>query len=118
MLRPYSYLSNLKIWDYYTTEDLAHGPSYDIEIVHREIRQNEDSESLELMGQQQRKIINGCYDNVMIQQPDHFCWQFQVKMKFKPIYFSLIVKQVLATYLNHSQVHFLQLKVLVSYEES
>ncbi|XP_060586000.1 myotubularin-related protein 5-like, partial [Ruditapes philippinarum] len=77
VLRPYSYLSNLKLWDYYTTEDLAHGPSYDIEIVHREIRQNEDSESLEMMGQQQRKIINGCYDNVMIQQPDHFCWQYQ-----------------------------------------
>ncbi|XP_053384706.1 myotubularin-related protein 13-like isoform X1 [Mercenaria mercenaria] len=77
VLRPYSYLSNLKIWDYYTVEDLAHGPSYDIEIVHREITQNEDSESLELMGQQQRKVINGCYDNVMLQEPDHFCWQFQ-----------------------------------------
>ncbi|KAL4225636.1 ARS-binding factor 1 [Mactra antiquata] len=77
VLRPYSNLSNLKIWDYYTTEDLAHGPSYDIEVVQKEIRQNEDQESVELLGQSQRKIVNGCYDSVMLQQPDYFQWQFQ-----------------------------------------
>ena len=78
MLRPYSNLSNLQIWDYYTTEDLAHGPSYDIEVTQKEIRQNEDTDTLEVIGQHQRKVVNACYDNVMLQQPDQFQWQFQV----------------------------------------
>ena len=78
VLRPYSNLSNLKIWDYYLTEDLAHGPSYDIEVTQREIRQNEDQEPVETIGQPRRKVVNGCYDNILIQQPDNFQWQFQV----------------------------------------
>ena len=78
VLRPYSNLSNLKIWDYYLIEDLAHGPSYDIEVTQREIRQNEDQEPVETIGQPRRKVINGCYDNILIQQPDNFQWQFQV----------------------------------------
>ena len=81
VLRPYSNLSNLKIWDYFVTEDLAHGPSYDIEAAQREIRQNEDHEPVETIGQSLRKVVNGCYDNIMIQQPDHFQWQFQVNWK-------------------------------------
>ena len=78
VLRPYSNLSNLKIWDYFLTEDLAHGPSYDIEVTQREIHQNEDQEPVETIGQPRRKVVNGCYDNIMIQQPDNFQWQFQV----------------------------------------
>lgn len=77
VLRPYSNLSNLKIWDYYVTEDLAHGPSYDIEVTQREIRQNEDQEPVETIGQPRRKVVNVCYDNILIQQPDNFQWQFQ-----------------------------------------
>ena len=78
VLRPYSNLSNLKIWDYFTTEDLAHGPSYDIEVATKEIKQNEDTDTLEVVGEQVRKVINGCYDNIGLQEPDHFQWQFQV----------------------------------------
>ncbi|XP_052797634.1 myotubularin-related protein 13-like isoform X4 [Mya arenaria] len=83
VLRPYSNLSNMKIWDYYLTEDLAHGPSYDIEVAQREISQNEDTDSLEMPGHMVRKIINGCYDNIMLQQPDHFQWQFQEILKLE-----------------------------------
>lgn len=80
VLRPYSNLANLKVWDYYLTEDLAHGPSYDIEVVNREIRQNEEHEMIEGLGLERRKIINGCYDNILLKQPDFFRWQLQVRL--------------------------------------
>jgi len=78
VLRPYSNLANLKIWEFYTCEDLAHGPSYDIEVAHREMSQNEDTDTVETPGQVIRRVINGCYDNILLQEPDFFQWQFQV----------------------------------------
>ncbi|XP_041365406.1 myotubularin-related protein 13-like [Gigantopelta aegis] len=75
VLRPYSNISNLKIWDYYLGEDLANGPSYDIEVANRELRQNEDQES-EAMEISRRKILSGCYDNIMLQEPNFFEKQF------------------------------------------
>jgi hypothetical protein len=80
VLRPYSNLSNLHVWDYFLTEDLAHGPSYDIDIVHKEIRQNEDPDLVEGLGPRRRKVVNGCYDNIMLQQPGLFRYQFQVSV--------------------------------------
>ena len=44
VLRPYSNLANLVIWDYYTQEDLAHGPSYDFESVSKEMREMEEQQ--------------------------------------------------------------------------
>ncbi|XP_050410421.1 myotubularin-related protein 13 isoform X2 [Patella vulgata] len=76
VMRPYSNISNLKIWNYFLNEDLCHGPSYDIELVIQELRQNEDQEA-EAMGIVKRKILNGCYDNIMLQQPNYFRLQFQ-----------------------------------------
>ena len=82
VLRPYSNISNLKLWDYYFSEDLAHGPSYEIETVHKEIQLNEE-ESSETGGQQKvRRIVNGCYDNVFLKQPDVFIQKLQVSEKF------------------------------------
>lgn len=78
VLRPYSNLANLKIWDYYVTEDLAHGPSYDIEVVAKELRLNEDVDITTGLPPQKRKIVNGCYDNVPLQEPDIYSWQLQV----------------------------------------
>ncbi|XP_052225213.1 myotubularin-related protein 13-like isoform X3 [Dreissena polymorpha] len=83
VLRPYSNLANLKVWDYFTTEDLAHGPSYDIEVAQKELSQNEETETLEMLGQHTRRVVNGCYDNVMLQQPDYFQWQFQEIQKLE-----------------------------------
>ncbi|XP_048241880.1 myotubularin-related protein 13-like isoform X3 [Haliotis rufescens] len=76
VLRPYSNISNLRIWDYYLAEDLAHGPTFDMEVVSKEIRQNEDQEA-EAMGISRRKILNACYDSVMLQEPNYFHGQFQ-----------------------------------------
>lgn len=33
VLRPYSNVSNLKVWDFYTEETLAEGPPYDWELA-------------------------------------------------------------------------------------
>ncbi|ESO95293.1 hypothetical protein LOTGIDRAFT_232003 [Lottia gigantea] len=76
VMRPYSNISNLKIWSYYLNEDLCHGPSYDIELVNQELHQSEDNEA-EAMGIVKRKILNGCYDNILLQEPNYFRFQFQ-----------------------------------------
>ncbi|KAK3103033.1 hypothetical protein FSP39_015926, partial [Pinctada imbricata] len=77
VLRPYSQISNLKVWDYYFSEDLAHGPSYEIDIVHKEIMLNEEEASDRVGQQKQRRIVNGCYDNVLLKQPDVFMQKLQ-----------------------------------------
>ncbi|XP_022319345.2 myotubularin-related protein 13-like isoform X2 [Crassostrea virginica] len=72
VLRPYSNISNLRIWDYYLLEDLAHGPAYEIETTNKEIQISEE-EKTDSSGQPLlRKIVNGCYDNVLLQQPNAF----------------------------------------------
>ena len=77
MLRPYSNLSNLRIWDHYLGEDLANGPSYDIEVATREYRQNDDQEA-DVTEISRRKILSACYDNMMFQEPNFFEKQFMV----------------------------------------
>ncbi|XP_052823707.1 myotubularin-related protein 13 isoform X6 [Octopus bimaculoides] len=77
VLRPYSNLQNLVIWNYFLNEDLAHGPSYDIEIMGREMRPNDNEQDADLTPHRRRKIINGCYDNILVQEPNFFSWEFQ-----------------------------------------
>ena len=79
VLRPYSNLSNLKIWEYYLSEDLAHGPSFEIDITAKEIQLNEE-EITDNMPQTTRKVVNGCYDNINIQEPNVFVWNLQVSI--------------------------------------
>ncbi|XP_048780687.1 myotubularin-related protein 13-like isoform X2 [Ostrea edulis] len=72
VLRPYSNISNLRIWDFFLNEDLAHGPAYEIETTNKEIQISEE-ERTDSSGQPlMRKIVNGCYDNVILQQPNVF----------------------------------------------
>jgi len=71
VLRPYSNISNLKLWDYYMKEDLAHGPSYDFEAVAREMKMLEEQDMVDgPMTSNTRRIVNACYDNVDQQQPE------------------------------------------------
>nr|KAG5695682.1 hypothetical protein BaRGS_022359 [Batillaria attramentaria] len=79
VLRPYSNISSLEVWDYYLTEDLAHGPSYDVELAESELRQNTDMlpDSAAATADGRRVIINSCYDNITLQQPDYFRHQFR-----------------------------------------
>lgn len=66
------------IWNYFLNEDLAHGPSYDIEIMGREMHPNDNEQDADLTPHRRRKIINGCYDNILVQEPNFFSWEFQV----------------------------------------
>lgn len=79
VLRPYSNISNLKVWDYYLKEDLAHGPSYDLEVVEKEVRMEEEQRLIDgPFLPNPRKVINGCYDNVDAIQPDMFVHLLEV----------------------------------------
>ncbi|XP_069485609.1 myotubularin-related protein 5 isoform X7 [Ambystoma mexicanum] len=71
VLRPYSNISNLKVWDYYTKETLSEGPSYDWELVQALHEQAEESERQDNSAPQtKRKIIWPCYDNRSRVEPD------------------------------------------------
>ena len=80
VLRPYSNISNLVIWEYFLKEDLAHGPSFDLDIVAKETRLIEEQELVDgPLTPSHRKIINGCYDNIEYQEPDSCTFLIQVR---------------------------------------
>lgn len=73
VLRPQSHIPCLEIWEYYLEEDLAHGPSYDLEIIQMDTQQEEEAEAMESMGNKSnRKTITVGYDNVTRNVPDAF----------------------------------------------
>lgn len=69
VLRPQSSLSMLEVWDYYIYEELAQGPSYDLELVGSDII-DEDSEYS--AKQPKRKFVTMGYDNISRSDPDAF----------------------------------------------
>ena len=44
ILRPYSHISSLKVWDYYCNESLKHGSSYDVELYLSDLKQEHEQE--------------------------------------------------------------------------
>uniref|UniRef100_A0A8C0H2I1 SET binding factor 1 n=1 Tax=Chelonoidis abingdonii TaxID=106734 RepID=A0A8C0H2I1_CHEAB len=71
VLRPYSNISNLKVWDYYTQEVLSEGPSYDWELVQGQPEHVEEVDRQDSSAPQtKRKIIWPCYDNRSRVEPD------------------------------------------------
>ncbi|XP_025071226.1 myotubularin-related protein 5 isoform X4 [Alligator sinensis] len=71
VLRPYSNISNLKVWDYYTAETLAEGPSYDWELAQGPAEPAEEAERQETGAPQSKRcIIWPCYDNRGRVEPD------------------------------------------------
>uniref|UniRef100_A0A8C7VRB0 SET binding factor 1 n=1 Tax=Oncorhynchus mykiss TaxID=8022 RepID=A0A8C7VRB0_ONCMY len=74
VLRPYSFISNLKVWDFYTEETLSEGPSYDWELVQRG-RQERLAEEVPdkpdtTTPKSQRHIVWPCYDSRSRVVPD------------------------------------------------
>uniref|UniRef100_A0A8B9ZGG9 SET binding factor 1 n=1 Tax=Anas platyrhynchos TaxID=8839 RepID=A0A8B9ZGG9_ANAPL len=70
-LPPYSNISNLKVWDYYTEETLSEGPSYDWELVQGQPEHVEEADRQDTSAPQtKRKIIWPCYDNRSRVEPD------------------------------------------------
>ena len=79
VLRPYSNVSNLHVWEYYLKEDLARGPSYDFEVIQKEIRLDEDQALIEgPLVPSPRLVLNAAYDNNEQVQPDAFTYFLQV----------------------------------------
>ncbi|QQP48750.1 Uncharacterized protein FKW44_009167, partial [Caligus rogercresseyi] len=44
VLRPFSFISNLTIWDYYLGEELKHGPAYDLELYDSDLKMEEQED--------------------------------------------------------------------------
>ncbi|XP_053270634.1 myotubularin-related protein 5 isoform X5 [Pleuronectes platessa] len=72
VLRPYTFISNLKVWDFYMEETLSEGPSYDWEARVRQERAAEETpEKPDTSGpKSQRHIVWPCYDGLSKVVPD------------------------------------------------
>ncbi|KAM8942772.1 myotubularin-related protein 5 isoform 5-T5 [Lycaon pictus] len=70
VLRPYSNVSNLKVWDFYTEETLAEGPPYDWELAQGPPEPPEDERPDGAAPQSRRRVVWPCYDSRPRAQPD------------------------------------------------
>uniref|UniRef100_A0A3Q3WKI5 Uncharacterized protein n=1 Tax=Mola mola TaxID=94237 RepID=A0A3Q3WKI5_MOLML len=72
VLRPYTFISNLKLWDFYMEETLSEGPSYDWELrAWQERTAEETAEKPDSGGpKSQRCIVWPCYDSLSKTLPD------------------------------------------------
>ncbi len=83
VLRPFSHVSDLRIWDYFTSEELRHGAAYDLEIYSLDLQDQEEMEDLSGLGgwnrqnqdcggRRNRKTLTAGYDCVKRSLPDNF----------------------------------------------
>ncbi|KAM9823807.1 myotubularin-related protein 5 [Neosynchiropus ocellatus] len=72
VLRPYTFISNLKVWDFYTEETLSEGPSYDWELRGRPERPVEEAANKpDSSGpKSRRRVVWPCYDSLSKAVPD------------------------------------------------
>ena len=74
VLRPYTNISSLRVWDYYVEENLYGGPSFDRELF--EAATNEDNE--QPLEQSDRRTVNASYDDVAHAELDIHRWLLEV----------------------------------------
>ncbi|XP_068163269.1 myotubularin-related protein 5 isoform X2 [Antennarius striatus] len=73
VLRPYAFISNLKVWDFYMEETLSEGPSYDWELRGRQERVAEETADKPDSGggpKSRRRVVWPCYDSLSKAAPD------------------------------------------------
>ncbi|VTJ75756.1 Hypothetical predicted protein [Marmota monax] len=70
VLRPYSNVSNLKVWDFYTEETLSEGPPYDWELAQGPPEPPEEERPDGGAPQSRRRVVWPCYDSRPRVQPD------------------------------------------------
>ncbi|RWS10543.1 myotubularin-related protein 13-like isoform X4, partial [Dinothrombium tinctorium] len=69
VLRPFYNMCNLQVWDYYLSEELCHGPSFDFEVVAMAKQRKEEFDATNDMSgatqqEEKRKIVNAIYDSI------------------------------------------------------
>lgn len=69
VLRPQISISMLEIWDYYINEELAAGPSYDLELSATEALEDDAEYTGKLP---KRKVVTFGYDSIVKNDPDAF----------------------------------------------
>lgn len=71
VLRPSSNMTMFKLWDYYTSEDLIHGPSYDTEVFNMNRQHQEELQaSTDQSKASKRRLVVTNYDCIHLTQPD------------------------------------------------
>lgn len=80
VLRPYSNVSNLKVWDFYTEETLAEGPPYDWELAQGPPEPPEEERPDGGAPQSRRRVVWPCYDNLPRAQPDAISRLLEVRV--------------------------------------
>lgn len=72
VLRPFSHLSDLVLWDYYTTEELRYGPPYDLEVLGLEQQQEEEDalDDMDLTMRPAKHCLSSGYDNLAVDHPN------------------------------------------------
>nr|CAD7573991.1 unnamed protein product [Timema californicum] len=73
VLRPQSHLPCLEVWHYYLGEELAHGPSYDLEVIQLDSQQEEEAEAADgILNKSMRTVVTKSYDDIERRVPDAF----------------------------------------------
>lgn len=71
VLKPSSSLAVFKLWDYYTSEELIHGPSYDTEVFNlAKQHQEEIQASTDQSKVSKRRLAVSNFDSIHLTQPD------------------------------------------------
>ncbi|CAG2063461.1 unnamed protein product, partial [Timema podura] len=65
--------SCLEVWHYYLGEELAHGPSYDLEVIQLDSQQEEEAEAADgILNKSMRTVVTKSYDDIERRVPDAF----------------------------------------------
>uniref|UniRef100_A0A671RQX9 Myotubularin-related protein 5-like n=1 Tax=Sinocyclocheilus anshuiensis TaxID=1608454 RepID=A0A671RQX9_9TELE len=107
VLKPYSFISNLKVWDFYTEEMLSEGPSFDWELVRGrpEKPQEEAGDRQETTApKSQRRIVWPCYDSLSKVLPDAITKLLQVRNKAEVVIkIKLLSSLLMSSNLSHQR---------------
>ena len=78
VIRPSFSIPSLKLWDYYVSEELAHGPSYDLEVVGMEQQRQEVLEATTNDSDKtMRRTVSAFYDSIIHSEPNCFINQLE-----------------------------------------
>lgn len=70
VLKPYSFISNLKVWNFYMEETLSEGPSFDWELVRGKTEGPTEERAETSAPKSLRQVVWPCYDSLGKVVPD------------------------------------------------